>query len=103
MKQQKALTNATFVEEDFFNLSLKDTLIYIDPPYKNSKKFKVPFDYDKFWDKAQELADNNIVLVSEQTIPDDVDYEILFDKATTTMWNQKDCTVRREYLIRLNP
>ena len=102
MKQQKALTNATFVEEDFFNLSLKDTLIYIDPPYKNSKKFKVPFDYDKFWDKAQELAENNIVLISEQTIHDDIKCDILFKKPLTmTIAATGEYAERNEYLIRL--
>ena len=100
MKQQKALTNATFVEEDFFNLSLKDTLIYIDPPYKNSKKFKVPFDYDKFWDKAQELSKNNIVLISEQIIPDDV--EILMTKEIKMTMNAKgNYKSRTEYLVKV--
>ena len=42
-------------------------IIYIDPPYANTKKFAnaMNFDYDKFWNKMREWSENNFVLVSE--------------------------------------
>lgn len=104
MRQQKYFTGIHFQQKDLFDLDTTDALIYFDPPYSGKRYYTTKhFDNQKFWDKAKELSKNNIVLVSEQTLPENIDYEILFNKATTTMWNQKDCTVRREYLIRLNP
>ena len=79
---------------------MNDTLIYIDPPYKNTRKYKVEFDYDKFWDKAKELSRNNIVLVSEQIIPNDV--EILLEKEIKMTMNAKgNYKSRTEYLVKV--
>ena len=104
MRQQKYFTDIHFQVQDLFDLDTTNAVIYLDPPYQGKRYYTTKhFDYQRFWDKARALAKNNIVLVSEQTLPNDLQYEILFDKATTTMWNQKTCTVRREYLIRLNP
>ena len=102
MNQKPAFENVIFKEEDFFNINCKDALIYIDPPYKNSKKFKVAFDYNGFWDKVKELSKHNIVLVSEQTLPDDVQYDILFEKPLKmTMSTTDEYVERKEYLIRI--
>ena len=93
-------TDITIKQQDLFDLNVKDTLIYIDQPYKNTKKYKVEFDYDKFWDKAKELAENNIVLVSEQTVPDDV--EILMTKEIKMTMNAKgNYKTRTEYLVKV--
>ena len=85
---------------DLFSVSANDAVIYIDPPYKGTKKYYTCFDYDKFWDKARELSKNNIVLVSEQTIPDDVN--ILFSKPLKMMMkNNNDYVSRMEYLVKV--
>lgn len=48
-------------------------VIYCDPPYANTKKYANAqiFDYDEFWDKMREWSKDNIVIVSEQTAPND--------------------------------
>lgn len=93
-------SNIEIKQQDLFDLSATNAVIYIDPPYKNSKKFKIPFDYDKFLDKAKELSRNNIVLVSEQTVPDDV--EILMTKEIKMTMNTKgNYKSRTEYLVKL--
>lgn len=93
-------TDIIIKQQNLFDLSTTNAVIYIDPPYKNTKKYKVEFDYDKFWDKAQELADNNIVLISEQTIPDDV--EILMTKEIKMTMNAKgNYKTRTEYLVKM--
>lgn len=93
-------SNIEIKQQDLFDLSEKNAVIYIDPPYKNTKKYKVEFDYDKFWDKAKELSRNNIVLVSEQTVPDNV--EILLEKEIKMTMNAKgDYKTRTEYLVKV--
>ena len=49
-------------------------LIYCDPPYKGSEKyryFKELFDTDEFWDVVRESSKYNDVYVSEYQAPDD--------------------------------
>jgi len=47
-------------------------LFYLDPPYKDVKKYSVcNIDYDYFYDFCRKLSKNNIVLISEYYMPDD--------------------------------
>ena len=93
-------TDIEIKQQDLFDLSVKNAVIYIDPPYKNTKKYKVEFDYQRFWDKAKELAKHNIVLVSEQTVPDDV--EVLLTKEIKMTMNAKgNYKTRTEYLVKV--
>jgi putative site-specific DNA-methyltransferase (fragment) len=86
-------------QQDLFNLQTTNAVIYIDPPYINTKKYKTKFDYQKFWNKAKELSQYNIVLVSEQTIPDNV--EILLEKELKMTMNAKGSyKTRTEYLVK---
>ena len=50
-----------------------DCLIYCDPPYRNTKEYnsRIKFDSDEFFEFARKLSENNIVLISEQSAPDD--------------------------------
>lgn len=93
-------TDITIKQQNLFDLSVKNAVIYIDPPYRNTKKYKVEFDYQRFWNKARELSKNNIVLVSEQIIPDDV--EILLKKEIKMTMNAKgNYSTRTEYLVKV--
>ena len=50
----------------------KNCLFYFDPPYRNTKQYsKQSIDYDEFYDFLRKLSENNIVLVSEYSMPDD--------------------------------
>lgn len=93
-------SNIEIKQQNLFDLSTTNAVIYIDPPYKNTKKYKVEFNYHRFWDKAKELAENNIVLVSEQTIPDNV--EILLEKELKMTMNANgNYKTRTEYLVKV--
>lgn len=48
-------------------------LIYCDPPYQNTKQYKnaSDFDYDEFWQTMREWSEKHVVLISEQTAPED--------------------------------
>lgn len=81
-KQIPKLKGIVFVNKDIFDLAIVDSVIYLDPPYKNTLKydFSKNFDTDKFWDKVRDLSKNNIVLVSEQEAPQD--FECIWEKET---------------------
>ena len=79
-KQIPNLQGINFCCSDINNVYSTDALFYLDPPYKNTKKYGVSknFDYDKFWNKVRDLSKDNIVIVSEQEAPDD--FEIIWEK-----------------------
>lgn len=81
-KQIPNLKGINFTCSDICDVYSKDALVYLDPPYKNTKKYDISknFDYDKFWNKVRELSKDNIVIVSEQEAPDD--FEIIWKKET---------------------
>lgn len=51
----------------------KNMLIYCDPPYKGTKQYANAhdFNYEEFWETIRKWSIHNIVLVSEQSAPDD--------------------------------
>jgi len=62
----------------FYNFDYKEVeippkaIVYCDPPYIDTEKYSIKhFDSIDFWKFAQELSKTHIVLVSEQTAPDD--------------------------------
>ncbi len=69
--------DANFICQDFLELNFKNSLIYCDPPYKNTspynKKMVGEFPYDKFIEWVKKHSLNNIVLVSEYkyNVPED--------------------------------
>ena len=76
LKQKEALKNAVFTVQDIFNIKLdklnKNMLIYIDPPYKDTKQYnKQKFDTEKFWNLVREMSKRCIVIVSEYEAPND--------------------------------
>ena len=76
INQKEALKTATFTVENIFNINLnmlnKNMLIYIDPPYKDTKQYnKQKFDTEKFWNLVREMSKRCIVVVSEYEAPKD--------------------------------
>lgn len=62
---------------------VKGALIYCDPPYKDTKPYnqKVTFDHDAFWQWVRDMSEHNIVLVSEESAPED--FDILWEQEVT--------------------
>lgn len=85
IKQSLNLKDIQFTCCDFRNIkpTIKNFVIYCDIPYKNSTKYKVDnFPYDEFYDWCRQMAENNIVLVSEYNMPDD--FECIWQKEIKT-------------------
>lgn len=66
------LSGIDFIVSDYRNFSnYSDCLFYCDPPYRDTTAYSVEFDSDEFFDFARKLSKNNIVLISEQSAPED--------------------------------
>jgi len=62
------------INEDYnYFLDVKDAILYLDPPYENSKtsSYKSQINYQEFYDWAVQMSKNNIVLLSSYEVSDD--------------------------------
>lgn len=65
---------------DYTNIEIKPhSVIYCDPPYKDTFGYGVSFDYDKFYDWC--LQQNNPVFISEYNMPEDK-FDCIWSKTT---------------------
>ena len=58
--------------------TVKNKLIYCDPPYENTTEYDNRFDSDVFWDTMRHVSKNNFVFISEYKAPKDficIDYK----------------------------
>lgn len=81
------ISHIYFEHKDYFSLDVKDAVIYLDPPYKNTTMVgnyvdKKYFDHTLFWKKAKQLADNNRVIISELKAPDG--FKTIWEKHSKT-------------------
>lgn len=71
--QITSLKDIKFLHGDYADLwsDAKNSLIYCDIPYQGTKQYGISknFNYDKFWNWAEEMSKYNIVLVSEHNAP----------------------------------
>lgn len=79
---------------------IKGALLYCDPPYKGTKEYGRKFDHDKFWEWVRQMSKNNIVLVSEETAPDD--FEVLWEQEVKRTINVSDKKISTEKLFIYN-
>ena len=78
---QQINSNLKISNSDYKKFSeLKNTIIYLDPPYQNATdKYKTgSFDSDSFYDWAYEMSKNNIVIISSYEVNDER-FESVFD------------------------
>lgn len=73
MKQAPMLKGIIFNTCNYENAHPKGCVVYCDPPYSGMKQYAnaKEFDYNKFWDTMRCWSKDNIVIVSEQSAPDD--------------------------------
>lgn len=90
MKQKPLIQDVKFECKSYLDLTFNNCLIYCDPPYANTTKYKGTddFDSDVFWDWVREQSKMNTVIVSECNAPDD--FKIIWQKETKTGLADKD-------------
>lgn len=72
-KQLSTLRGVNFVHSSYESLIIPtQSIIYCDPPYACTTKYKDDFDHDKFWQWCREkVAEGHQVFISEYNAPDD--------------------------------
>ena len=80
VRQSPKLRNVLLICADFQGVHVpSQSLIYCDPPYANTTKYKTHFDHKVFWKWCREkVAEGHTVFVSEYTAPKD--FECIWEK-----------------------
>lgn len=103
LAQAPNLKNIKFSCKDYtyYNeVNLKGFVIYVDPPYQNTKQYAnaTKFDYDEFWQTMRDWSKNNIVLISEESAPDD--FECIWEQEVSRSIKASDKSRSTEKLFK---
>jgi len=84
LKQKDKIKDVTFLNLEYNKIDYPDnSLIYCDPPYESTTKYKDDFNHDKFWDWCREMSrKGHTVFISEYNAPKD--FECLKEIQTNT-------------------
>lgn len=81
-KQRLNLSKIEFYNKSFLNLpkdKIKNYVIYCDIPYKGTTKYATTsFPYEIFYKWCREMSENNIILISEYSMPER--FECIWEK-----------------------
>ena len=70
--------------QDVLNQDIKNSVIYCDIPYRNTKKYNnKDFDYDKFYELIIKLSKDNYVFISEYSMPEQ--FECIWEKEVSVL------------------
>lgn len=82
LKQRNNILNVVYQHGSYEDIQVSDTIIYCDPPYEGTTKYKDDFDHVKYWNWVRKMSENNIVLCSEYNAPED--FKCIWTKELTT-------------------
>ena len=85
LKQVPMLKDVTFTCGDYLSIIPYNAVVYCDPPYQGTTKYKDELNYDTYWNWVREISKDNIVLCSEYNAPSD--FECIWSKELTTTLN----------------
>lgn len=72
LAQLESLKKVEFIQASYLDLHIPDnSVVYCDPPYNGTKKYRHNIDHDQFWQWVREKSANNDVYVSEYEAPSD--------------------------------
>lgn len=73
LKQKENLKNVIFLNKNYFEVEIpKNSIVYFDPPYKNTSKYFVDFEHEDFYNYVRKLKnEGHQVFVSEYEMPED--------------------------------
>jgi DNA adenine methylase len=83
LKQLPKLSGVQFTSMPYWEMKIPDnSLIYCDPPYEGTTKYKDGFNHIQFWDWCRQKAkEGHIVFVSEYNAPND--FKCVWSKTLT--------------------
>ena len=102
INQSPLLQGVRLVNESYLDLQIpENSLIYCDPPYEGTTKYKDDFNHVVFWQWCRDMASKgHIIFVSEYNAPDD--FECVWQKEIVSSLAKNTGTKRGvEKLFRL--
>lgn len=100
LNQMRLLGDTQFNSGDYKELNPSNALVYADPPYAGTKGYlsvTKEFNHKEFWDIMREWSKNNIVLISEETAPED--FDVLWEQEVTRTIKANDKSKATEKLF----
>lgn len=83
LKQLPKIKQVTYKTLDYTKLkNINGKVIYCDPPYASTTKYKDDFNHEEFWEIIRELSKDNYILISEYNAP--TDFVSIWSKELTT-------------------
>ena len=72
IKQSPLIQDVEFICDSYENLDFDNCLIYCDPPYKGTAKYKTEeFNHEKFYEWCRRQSKKNVLFISEYNMPSD--------------------------------
>lgn len=102
VKQAKKLKGIVFKNESYQNLEIPpNSLIYCDPPYEGTTKYKDGFDHAEFWNWCREKSkEGHQVFISEYNAPEDFECLVSIDHKTILNKNSQDKRTEKLFTIK---
>ena len=94
-KQAKRVKGVDFVHSGYQDLEIPPTsLIYCDPPYDGTTKYRDTFNHEEFWQWCRDKAkEGHTVFISEYSAPDD--FECVWEMEVKTLLDKKPRDTKR--------
>lgn len=104
LKLAPLIQDVQFVHSDYASLHIPcGSLIYCDPPYRDTTKYSADIDHNAFWDWCVDKAQSgHTVLVSEYAAPPEFVEVWRKDLIITTNKNQKSARTERLFIHHSN-
>ena len=95
LKQSPKLQGVELVHASYDELEIPpNSIIYCDPPYRNTTKYATGIDYDHFYNWCREKkAEGHTIFVSEYNMPDD--FICVWEKEITCNLDSKSKTLNK--------
>lgn len=100
LKQAENIKDVFYDCVDYKSIDVKNAVIYCDPPYANTTKYKDDFNHEEYWNWVRKMSKNNIVLCSEYNAPDDFDCIWNKELTTTLDKNSRSKAVEKLFMIK---
>jgi len=83
LKQLPRVQDVSFILADYTSLTYpKGAVIYCDPPYANTTKYKDTFNSEEFWGWCRDMSKDYLLFISEYAAPED--FKCVWSKQSTT-------------------
>ena len=104
LKQLPLIKDVIFSSCDYRQHSPENMLVYCDPPYESTTSYGAfdGFDHSAFWETMRQWSENNTVVISEYSAPDDFICMAEFSSRMGLTTNKKR-PVRQEKLFMRKP